>query len=85
VKRHGLTYPTLVDPSVTVARLYRVAEYPAAVVIDRRGKVRFVHRGFRSGEEQLLERMVRATLAGNTQAVRGAAMSYLCSTSDSGP
>lgn len=63
VKRHGVTYPTLVDPGGKVARQYGLRAYPVTVVIDRRGRIRAVHRGFRAGEERELEREVRAALA----------------------
>jgi hypothetical protein len=56
--QHGITYPTLVDPG-RVTHLYRVEKYPATVLIDRKGTLRFVHTGFRPGDETLLERMVR--------------------------
>jgi peroxiredoxin len=62
VKRHGITYATTVDPSASIARLYDVREYPATIVIDGRRRVRFVHRGFRSGDERKLERIVRAAI-----------------------
>ena len=62
VRQHGISYPTLVDPGGRVGQRYGLEEYPLTVLIDRRGVVRWVHRGFRSGEEAALQRKVTALL-----------------------
>ena len=63
VKRHGITYTTLVDPGEATVRRYGLTEYPATVLIDRRGVVRFVHVGFRSEDARVLEARVRGLLS----------------------
>ena len=55
----GITLPLYMDNG-TAANLYKVATIPHLVVIDRRGVVRHVHRGF-SGE-RALDAQVRALL-----------------------
>jgi thiol-disulfide isomerase/thioredoxin len=46
-KRYAVTYPLMQDPRGAVAELYKVEGMPSSYLIDRRGVVRLVHRGFR--------------------------------------
>ena len=45
------SFPLLMDPAKTVARLYRVDSLPLLLLIDRSGVVRHVHRDYRAGDE----------------------------------
>src|SRR5262249_40050994 len=45
LKRLDLKFPTLFDGNKKVAKLYGVDTMPATLVIDRDGRVRYVHRG----------------------------------------
>ena len=60
--RQRARFPTLFDGSKNVAKLYGVDTMPATLVIDRDGRVRYVHRGYYSGYEQKYERQVRELL-----------------------
>ena len=62
LKRLSLRLPTLFDGDKSVAKLYGVDTMPATLVIDRDGRVRFVHRGYYSGYEQKYEQQVRELL-----------------------
>jgi peroxiredoxin len=62
LKRLNLGFPTLFDGNKNVAKLYGVDTMPATLVIDRDGRVRYVHRGYYSGYEQKYEQQVRALL-----------------------
>lgn len=61
-RRYRITYPTLLDPGEVVVRRYRIEAYPLTVLIDRRGVVRWVHHGFRAGDEAVMERQVQRVL-----------------------
>ena len=61
-KRLGLRLPTLFDSGKNVAKLYGVDMMPATVVIDRDGRVRYVHRGYYEGYEKKYEQQVRELL-----------------------
>lgn len=52
--RHGLAFPILVDPREQVTARYRLQMYPLTMVIDARGTIRYVQRGFRTGDEKRL-------------------------------
>jgi len=57
--RWGLKFPVLLDADKTVSRLYDLGSMPATVLIDRDGRVRFLHRGYREGMEDTYERQIR--------------------------
>jgi peroxiredoxin len=58
----GLKFPVLLDTDKTVSRLYDMGTMPATVVIDREGRVRHLHRGYRDGYELIYDQQVRALL-----------------------
>ncbi|MBL8305842.1 MAG: TlpA family protein disulfide reductase [Rubrivivax sp.] len=55
----GVKFPVLLDADKTVSKLYDLGSMPATVLIDRDGKVRFLHRGYREGVEETYERQIR--------------------------
>jgi peroxiredoxin len=55
----GLRFPVLLDADKRVAKLYDLGSMPATVLIDRDGKVRFLHRGYREGMEAQYEAQIR--------------------------
>lgn len=55
----GLKFPVLLDAEKSVTRLYDLGSMPATVLIDRDGRVRYLHRGYREGVEEAYERQVR--------------------------
>lgn len=65
-RKHGVTYPVVLDPGERTGKRYRIEGHPCAVLLDRRGVVRFVHTGFLPGDEKLLETAIQAVLAGRT-------------------
>ena len=46
IQRFGVSYPLAADAQGSVASLYDVQDMPSSYLIDRRGVVRTVHRGF---------------------------------------
>ena len=61
-KKLGVTFPVLFDAGKRVSRLYDVNAMPSTVLIDRDGKVRYIHLGYRSGYETRYESQVRELL-----------------------
>ena len=55
----GLHFPVLFDGDKTVSRLYDLQSMPATVLIDRDGRVRYLHRGYRDGLEAAYEQQIR--------------------------
>lgn len=57
------TFQLLQDPEHRLAALYGVNAMPSGILIDRKGVVRHVHRGFRRGDEALLAQQIEQVLA----------------------
>jgi peroxiredoxin len=55
-----VTFPILFDRQNEVAGRFGVQGMPSSVFIDRTGKVRYVHRGYQSGDESRYADMVRS-------------------------
>jgi peroxiredoxin len=56
----GLRFPVLFDADKSVSRLYELQSMPATVLIDRDGRVRYLHRGYQDGVLLDYERQIRA-------------------------
>lgn len=62
VAKLGLRFPVLLDSDKQVSRLYDLTTMPSTVLIDRDGRVRYVHRGYRNGYEDMYEKQIRELL-----------------------
>jgi peroxiredoxin len=51
LKQTPVSFPILYDKDSKVSKLYDVAGMPSTVIIDRTGKVRVLHRGYKPGDE----------------------------------
>ena len=58
----GLHFPVLLDTEKKVSRLYDLSTMPSTVLIDRDGRVRYIHRGYKDGYEQTYEQQIRELL-----------------------
>ena len=58
----GVKFPVLLDTDKKVSRLYDMSAMPATVVIDRDGRVRYIHRGYRDGYEETYDQQIRGLL-----------------------
>jgi peroxiredoxin len=52
LKQTPVTFPILYDTDSKVSKLYGVAGMPSTVIVDRKGTVRMIHRGYQPGDEQ---------------------------------
>ena len=58
----GVRFPVLLDTDKKVSRLYDLNSMPSTLVIDRSGRVRYVHRGYQDGYEDLYDKQIRDLL-----------------------
>jgi len=58
----GLKFPVLLDTDKKVSKLYDLSTMPSTVIIDRDGRVRYVHRGYQTGYEDTYEKQLRELL-----------------------
>lgn len=57
-----VSFPILFDTASEVSKLYRVAAMPSTALVDRDGKVRYLHQGYVPGDEAEYEKQLRALL-----------------------
>ncbi len=58
----GVSFPVLLDADKAVSKRYDLSSMPSTLLIDRDGKVRYVHRGYQAGFEALYEQQIRELL-----------------------
>ena len=51
LKETPVSFPILFDTESKVSKLYQVAGMPNTVIVDRKGTVRYIHRGYQAGAE----------------------------------
>lgn len=58
----GLRFPVLLDTDKAVSHLYELSTMPSTVLIDRDGRVRYVHKGYLAGYEDVYDKQIRELL-----------------------
>ncbi len=59
LKDFPVDFPILLDNKNQVSKLYQVVAMPTTVVVDRDGKMRFLHKGYKNGDEKKYRDMVK--------------------------
>ena len=59
LKDTPVTFPVLFDTKSEVSKLYQVAGMPSTVIIDRKGNLRWLHRGYKPGDENEYQDNIR--------------------------
>lgn len=62
VNELGVSFPVLFDEQKEVSKLYAVDSMPVTVLVDREGKIRHVHHGYKPGYEENYLTEIRALL-----------------------
>jgi peroxiredoxin len=57
-----VSFPVLFDKESKVSKMYDVNAMPSTVFIDRKGNVRYLHRGYKSGDESEYLNQIRALI-----------------------
>jgi peroxiredoxin len=60
LKGTPVSFPILFDPHSQVSKLYQVTGMPSTIIVDRDGKVRYVHHGYKPGDEGEYLNQIRA-------------------------
>jgi|VirMetMinimDraft_7_1064189.scaffolds.fasta_scaffold38161_3 thiol-disulfide isomerase/thioredoxin len=58
----AVTFPILFDNEAKVSRLYDVGAMPTTVIVDRDGKQRLLHKGYKNGDVAKYEQVVKSLL-----------------------
>lgn len=63
VDQTSVTFPILIDEAQKVSEMYDLQAMPSTVVIDRDGVVRYIHLGYKPGDEakyvEVVKRLIR--------------------------
>ena len=63
VDKTQVTFPVLIDEGQAVSELYDLEAMPSTVVVDRDGVVRYIHRGYKPGDEakyvEVVKKLIR--------------------------
>lgn len=59
LKATNVSFPVGYDTKNKVSELYKVDSMPSTVMVDRKGNMRFLHRGYKPGYEQDYEKQIR--------------------------
>jgi peroxiredoxin len=57
-----VSFPVLFDRESKVSKLYQVSAMPSTVFIDRHGNIRYLHKGYKPGDESEYLNQIRALL-----------------------
>lgn len=60
---NNITYPVLLDPIFSVPEKYGFSYTPSSVIIDKDGKIAFIHAGFRPDDIKYFEDKIKELLA----------------------
>jgi peroxiredoxin len=59
LKNFPVDFPVLLDNTNKVSKQYKVIAMPTTVVVDRDGNMRYLHQGYKSGDEEKYRQMVK--------------------------
>jgi peroxiredoxin len=59
LKNFPVDFPVLLDNTNKVSKQYKVIAMPTTVVVDRDGNMRYLHQGYKSGDEAKYRQMVK--------------------------
>jgi len=62
VDKTNVTFPVLIDEDQKVSEMYDLEAMPSTVVVDRDGVVRYIHRGYKPGDEAKYIEIVKALI-----------------------
>ena len=57
--KRPVSFPVLLDPASQVSKAYHIDEMPSTVLIDRKGNIRYLHRGYKPGDENEYQDRIR--------------------------
>jgi peroxiredoxin len=63
LRKHPVGYPSLADPKGRVPRMFGLETMPTSYVIDRKGVIRYVHKGYREGDMQEIRARIAKLVA----------------------
>jgi peroxiredoxin len=62
LKATPVSFPILFDTQSKVSTLYEVSGMPSTVIVDRKGNIRYVHHGYKPGDEGQYQDQIRSLM-----------------------
>jgi peroxiredoxin len=62
IKKTKIGFPVLFDNTNSVSKLYNVSAMPSTVIIDRDGNMRYLHEGYKPGDEEKYKEWIKKLL-----------------------
>jgi len=62
LSEHSVDYPIAFDPTGDCPKTYDVKGMPSSYLLDKTGKVRFIHVGFKDSDQALLSEYINILL-----------------------
>ena len=62
IEETGAHFPVAWDGDKTLAQRYRINSMPTLFIIDKNGLVRYVHQGFRPGDEDQIDNAIKSLM-----------------------
>jgi cytochrome c biogenesis protein CcmG/thiol:disulfide interchange protein DsbE len=62
IEETGARFPVAWDGDKTLAQRYRINSMPTLFIIDKNGLVRYVHQGFRPGDEDQIDNAIKSLM-----------------------
>jgi thiol-disulfide isomerase/thioredoxin len=62
LQQHPANFDVIYDPEGTIAQQFQVEAMPSTYIFDRTGKAKYLHKGFRSGDEATLKKYINQLL-----------------------
>lgn len=59
IQKLAIVFPVVFDTDKQVSRLYDMSAMPSTLLLDRDGRIRHIHLGYRSGYEVLYDQQIR--------------------------
>ncbi|UCF05569.1 MAG: TlpA family protein disulfide reductase [bacterium] len=58
----GITYPVVIDINSQIMKELKVISLPTVLLIDQNDEIVYIHRGYRPGDEEILEKEIQKLL-----------------------
>lgn len=62
LQKRPVDFPILMDKGNDVSKLYNVIAMPTTVLVDRSGNIRYIHQGYKEGDEKKYRKMIKKLL-----------------------
>ncbi len=62
LRKRPVDFPILMDKSNEVSQRYHVVAMPTTVLLDRSGNIRYIHQGYREGDEKKYRQVIKMLL-----------------------